>query len=86
MDILKNAQEVQLKHLEAMRSRLTACEAAFSAVDPGADQDLFIDHNIAPFSPPTDWTFEPCASHYDHVRLSLQGRYSCRTLILIRET
>ncbi|KAI0693453.1 hypothetical protein C8T65DRAFT_668088 [Cerioporus squamosus] len=72
VDILKNAQEVQLKHLDTVRTRLTACEAAFSAVDPGADQDLFIDHNIAPFSPPADWTFEPCASHYDHGEMSVE--------------
>ncbi|TFK86863.1 hypothetical protein K466DRAFT_663436 [Polyporus arcularius HHB13444] len=72
VDILKDAQEVQLKHLDTVRSRLTACEAAFGAVDPGADQDLFIDHNIAPFAPPADWAFEPCVSHYDHGEMSVE--------------
>ncbi|RPD62761.1 hypothetical protein L226DRAFT_532256 [Lentinus tigrinus ALCF2SS1-7] len=72
VDILKNAQEVQLKHLDSVRSRLTACEAAFSAVNPAADQDLFIDHNVAPFSAPADWTFEPSPNHYDHGDMSVE--------------
>ena len=36
-------------------------------MNPSADQDLFIDYNISPYSPPADWVFEPCSSHYDHV-------------------
>ncbi|KAI0755276.1 hypothetical protein C8Q80DRAFT_422803 [Daedaleopsis nitida] len=69
--ILKNAQDLQLKHLDALRAHLTATEGALDAVNPGADQDLFIDYNISPFSPPADWTFEPCASHYDHGDMSV---------------
>lgn len=67
IEILKNAQGVQQKHLDALRLHLTDTEAALGAVSPQADQDLFIDYNIAPFTPPPDWGFEPSAVHYDHV-------------------
>ncbi|KAI0826761.1 hypothetical protein BC628DRAFT_1516154 [Trametes gibbosa] len=66
IEILKNAQSIQLKHLDTLRSHLTETEAALCAVSPQADQDLFINYNIAPFMPPSDWVFEPSAVHYDH--------------------
>ncbi|KAI0373757.1 hypothetical protein BV20DRAFT_962334 [Pilatotrama ljubarskyi] len=70
--ILKDAQDIQLKHLDAVRSHLTDTQAALDAVSPQADQDLFIDYNVAPFAPPADWTFEPSAVHYDHGDMSLE--------------
>ncbi|KAI9061334.1 hypothetical protein FKP32DRAFT_948969 [Trametes sanguinea] len=88
VEIVKDAQEIQLQHLDTLRSHLTATEATLDAVNPQADQDLFIDYNIAPFSPPPDWAFEPSAVHYDHGTMSveaapkvyLQNRLSkCRT-------
>ncbi|KAL7280164.1 hypothetical protein ACG7TL_006583 [Trametes sanguinea] len=88
VEIVKDAQELQLQHLDTLRSHLTATEATLDAVNPQADQDLFIDYNIAPFSPPPDWAFEPSAVHYDHGNMSvepapkvyLQNRLSkCRT-------
>ena len=69
MEILKQAQDIQLQNLDALRSHLTATEAALDAVSPQADQDLFIDYNVAPFAPPPDWTFEPSSVHYDLVSL-----------------
>ena len=58
-------------------------------MNPVQDQDLFIDHNVIPFSQPIDWAFEPCTSHYDTVCfLALlasfyadqrQGRDKCRS-------
>lgn len=79
VDTLKVAQDVQLKHLDAIRTHLNDCEAALNAVNPGADQDLFIDHNISPFSPPPDWAFEPCASHYDTVRPTIAPGLAARS-------
>lgn len=67
VDILKGAQDIQIKHLDALRTHLTDTEAALNAVSPQADQELFIDYNIAPFTPPPDWSFEPSPIHYDHV-------------------
>ncbi|CDO68266.1 hypothetical protein BN946_scf184842.g29 [Trametes cinnabarina] len=66
VEIVKDAQELQIKHLDTLRSHLIATEAALDSVSPQADQDLFIDYNIAPFAPPPDWAFEPSAVHYDH--------------------
>ena len=72
-----------------MRTHLTKSEAAFDAVNPVQDQNLFIDHNVIPFSQPIDWAFEPCASHYDNVAVlalfasfsadQCQGRDKCRS-------
>ncbi|KAH9851537.1 hypothetical protein C2E23DRAFT_829605 [Lenzites betulinus] len=72
IEILKNAQGVQQKHLDALRLHLTDTEAALGAVSPQADQDLFIDYNIAPFTPPPDWGFEPSGVHYDHGDMSVE--------------
>ncbi|KAI0669220.1 hypothetical protein C8Q78DRAFT_1042286 [Trametes maxima] len=72
VSILKDAQDIQLKHLDALRSHLTKTSAALDAVNPRADQDLYIDYNIAPFTPPPDWAFEPSAVHYDHGDMSVE--------------
>ncbi|KAI0662254.1 hypothetical protein C8Q70DRAFT_963999 [Cubamyces menziesii] len=72
VEILKQAQDIQLQNLDALRSHLTATEAALDAVSPQADQDLFIDYNVAPFAPPPDWTFEPSSVHYDLGEMSVE--------------
>ncbi|KAI0771170.1 hypothetical protein BD413DRAFT_613282 [Trametes elegans] len=72
VSILKDAQEIQLKHLESLRSHLTDTQAALSAVNPPADQDLFIDHNVAPFTLPPDLSFEPSPIHYDRADMSVE--------------
>jgi hypothetical protein len=63
--ILLHSQALQSSHLDALKSRLAAVETAFGDVNPSKDQDLFIEHNIRPFSAPSVWKFEPCAVHYD---------------------
>ncbi|KAI8978808.1 hypothetical protein BD414DRAFT_119172 [Trametes punicea] len=73
VEILKDAQEVQLKHLEALRSHLDVTKATLEAVNAQTDQDLFIDYNITPFKPPPDWTFEPSPVHYDHGDMSVEA-------------
>lgn len=61
------SQQLQGSHLETLKSRVSATEKAFKAISPSKDQQLFIDHNIRPFTAPSDWGFEPCATHYDTV-------------------
>ncbi|KAG6889811.1 hypothetical protein C0992_003926 [Termitomyces sp. T32_za158] len=63
--ILQHSQSLQLYHLDSLKNRLSQVDAALSRVDPAKDQDLFIDHNIRPFTAPDDWIFEPCITHYD---------------------
>lgn len=58
---------MQLGHLDVLKSRIGDVEAALEGIDTAKDQDLFIEHNIRPFSAPADWGFEPCATHYDTV-------------------
>jgi formin-binding protein 1 len=59
-----------MTHHDVLKGRVASAEAAIGEVDPVRDQDLFIEHNIRPFVTPGDWTFEPCASHYDLVCMS----------------
>ncbi|KAJ2988591.1 hypothetical protein NUW54_g7971 [Trametes sanguinea] len=40
VEIVKDAQEIQLQHLDTLRSHLIATEATLDAVNPQADQDL----------------------------------------------
>jgi hypothetical protein len=65
--ILLHSQSLQLGHLDNLKSRINGVELALGKVDPAKDQDLFIEHNLRPFSVPGDWVFEPCATHYDTV-------------------
>ncbi|KAJ7288142.1 hypothetical protein C8J57DRAFT_1641335 [Mycena rebaudengoi] len=58
--ILAHSQALQSSHLDVLKSRLSKVEAVLGQVDPAKDQDLFIEHNIRPFNPPSDWKFEPC--------------------------
>lgn len=66
--MLHHAQALQLTHYDVLKTLVTAADTALSEVDAQRDQAMFIDYNIRPFSMPTDWVFEPCASHYDTVR------------------
>jgi len=86
--IMMQAQALQKNHLEALRLHITATEGRLQAVNPQWDQNLFIEHNIRAFMLPGDWSFEPCATHYDVGEMSvepapkvyLQNRLSkCRT-------
>lgn len=70
VNILSQAQTLQLFHQDALKGRIASADRAIKDVDPIRDQDLFIDHNIRPFVVPGDWTFEPCSGHYDTVSLS----------------
>ncbi|KAG6878303.1 hypothetical protein C0993_009310 [Termitomyces sp. T159_Od127] len=63
--ILQHSQSLQLDHLDSLKNRLSRVDAAFNRVDPVEDQNIFIDHNMRPFTAPDDWTFEPCITHYD---------------------
>ncbi|GBE83192.1 hypothetical protein SCP_0502390 [Sparassis crispa] len=63
--VMLQAQAVQTRNLDELKSHITTTEAVLGAVDPQADQVLFIEHNISSFTLPTDWSFEPCATHYD---------------------
>lgn len=66
--MLHHAQALQITHYDVLKTLVTAADTALSEVDAQRDQAMFIDYNIRPFSMPTDWAFEPCASHYDTVR------------------
>jgi formin-binding protein 1 len=63
--IVVHAQELQITHLNVCKGQLTIVSTAFGDVKPASDQDLFIDHNVRPFSVPAGWRFEPCPIHYD---------------------
>ena len=63
--VLLHAQALQVAHHDVLKSRVVAAETSIGKVDSTCDQDLFVDHNVRAFVAPGDWTFEPCASHYD---------------------
>jgi hypothetical protein len=69
--ILLHAQELQLGHLETLKSRVANVEIKLNQVDIVRDQNLFIDHNLRTFIAPEDWKFEPCSIHYDTVSLTI---------------
>ena len=66
--ILLHGQALESAHLDTLKGRVGAVEAAFNGVDAGADQQLFIEYNIRPFAAPPDFKFEPCTNYYDTVR------------------
>ncbi|KAH7884954.1 hypothetical protein F5I97DRAFT_1937294 [Phlebopus sp. FC_14] len=63
--ILLQAQTVQGAHQDALRDRLGSATVAIDGIRPDRDQNVFMDHNVRPFTIPHDWAFEPCAGHYD---------------------
>ncbi|EPQ50992.1 hypothetical protein GLOTRDRAFT_141152, partial [Gloeophyllum trabeum ATCC 11539] len=71
-EILSQAQDLHVAHLDALKGRIANVQDRLKKVDAKRDQDLFIDHNIRPFAPPSDWQFEPCKSHYDTGDLSVE--------------
>ncbi|KAJ3489206.1 hypothetical protein NLI96_g2264 [Meripilus lineatus] len=70
--IIVTSQQLQGNHLVSLKTRVAATEKAFEDIDPIKDQDLFIDHNIRPFTAPADWVFEPCSTHYDTSDMSVE--------------
>ena len=70
VNILSHAQALTSGHLDTLKKRVGTVEEALGDVSAGKDQNLFIDFNVRPFVAPVDWTFEPCASHYDNARCS----------------
>jgi hypothetical protein len=67
--LLLQAAALEDTHLDTLKRRVAAVTESANSVNPSADQDLFIDYNIRPFSAPPDWGFEPCGVHYDTVGL-----------------
>ncbi|KAJ3754491.1 hypothetical protein EV360DRAFT_96576 [Lentinula raphanica] len=63
--ILVHAQALQISHLDVLKNRLAGNEAKLNEIAPSKDEDLYIEYNVRPFSPPGDWKFEPCATFYD---------------------
>jgi hypothetical protein len=63
--VLTNALSLQTRHLDSLKSRVSFVSTYLSGLNPSSDQDLFIDHNIRPFTSPADWGFEACPTHYD---------------------
>ncbi|THH20534.1 hypothetical protein EW146_g844 [Bondarzewia mesenterica] len=73
ISILHHAQALQLTHYDALKNRVTSVETALDEVNPRKDQELFIEHNIRPFTAPIDWVFEPCSKHYDTGDMSVDS-------------
>ena len=65
--IVVQAQTLDNHYLDALKSHVSQTESTFREVNPTKDQEIFIDHNISQFTAPNDWSFEPCATHYDTV-------------------
>ncbi|KAF9778598.1 hypothetical protein BJ322DRAFT_1091523 [Thelephora terrestris] len=63
--VLSHAQALTSNHLDTLKKRVGVVEQALGNISAEKDQNLFIDFNVRPFVAPADWTFEPCASHYD---------------------
>ena len=67
MAVMAQAQLLYKGHLDVLRGHIDGVESRLAAVNAQADQELFIEHNIRPFTKPGDWSFEPAAVHYDTV-------------------
>lgn len=65
--VMAQAQLLYKGHLDVLRGHIDGVESRLGAVNAQADQELFIEHNIRPFTKPGDWSFEPAAVHYDTV-------------------
>ncbi|EPS98414.1 hypothetical protein FOMPIDRAFT_1037483 [Fomitopsis schrenkii] len=63
--VMTQAQLLYKGHLDVLRGHIDGVEGRLAAVNAQADQELFIEHNIRPFTKPGDWSFEPAAVHYD---------------------
>ena len=80
VEVLQHSDALHSKHLDALKGRVSRVDAALGRVDAVKDQDFFIEHNIRPFTAPTDWVFEPCTFHYDTV-----SYFRTRRLYLMRK-
>ncbi|KAF9221480.1 hypothetical protein BS17DRAFT_881644 [Gyrodon lividus] len=63
--ILLQAQTIQVAHQNTLKDHLSSVIVVVDAIQPDNDQNIFVELNIRPFNAPSDWEFEPCASHYD---------------------
>ncbi|KAJ7245019.1 hypothetical protein B0H12DRAFT_1128298 [Mycena haematopus] len=70
--VLGHSVALQTSHMDTLKAHLDRVEVALTQVDSSRDQDLFIEHNIRPFKAPSDWKFEPCATHYDTEEMSVE--------------
>ncbi|PCH40000.1 hypothetical protein WOLCODRAFT_136602 [Wolfiporia cocos MD-104 SS10] len=70
--IMTQAQALQKNHLDVLKTHIVATEGRLSAINPKNDQNLFIEHNIRAFMVPSDWSFEPCSTHYDTPEMSVE--------------
>lgn len=71
--VLQHAQALQLSHQDALKNQASVVVVALTEINSKKDQALFIEHNLRPFDSPTDWSFEPCAAHYDTAEVSVEG-------------
>ncbi|KAI9462227.1 hypothetical protein HD554DRAFT_2206560 [Boletus coccyginus] len=71
--VLLQAQAIQVSHQEMLKDRLASVITALDGIQLYKDQNLFVDLNIRPFTVPNDWSFEPCASHYDTDEICLES-------------
>ncbi|KAH9168432.1 hypothetical protein EDB89DRAFT_2073863 [Lactarius sanguifluus] len=71
--VLQHAQALQLSHHDALKNQASVVGVALTEINFKKDQAVFIEHNLRPFASPTDWSFEPCASHYDTAEVNVEG-------------
>lgn len=69
VQVLSTTQQLELNHLDSLKSRVADVDSKLHKVDIVKDQDLFINYNIRPFVLPDDLKFEPSPIHYDTVTL-----------------
>ncbi|KDR82365.1 hypothetical protein GALMADRAFT_237644 [Galerina marginata CBS 339.88] len=70
--ILTHGQDLHLRHLDTLKSRISDVGTKLGQVDVIQDQDLFIKYNLRTFMAPDDWIFEPCSIHYDTDAISVE--------------
>lgn len=71
--VLQHAQALQLSHHDALKNQASVVGVALAEINCKKDQAVFIEHNLRPFASPTDWSFEPCASHDDTADVIVEG-------------
>ncbi|KZT55457.1 hypothetical protein CALCODRAFT_351963 [Calocera cornea HHB12733] len=69
--ILSGCTMLHLAHIQRITTHQASNKKALESVNPANDQNLFIQYNQRPFTLPADWSFEPCAAHYDTAEVSL---------------
>ncbi|KAF9046761.1 hypothetical protein BJ165DRAFT_1345726, partial [Panaeolus papilionaceus] len=70
--LLVHGQDLELRNLDAIKTRITEVKGKFNDIDVAQDQVCFINHNIRNFTSPDDWKFEPCSIHYDTDAVSIE--------------